>query len=309
MNKTDTIKYLKYFYRTVILKGLLRYMLFPLVCLIFLARPIGEAVRGSDAAVFLILLAALGAVCVNWLVYGLIYRKRPSLLVLGNGVFWILVTGVIELEALPGYHGLSSTLAVICGCLLLACMFLVSYWLAPRPSKAAHIAAVGLWTGIGVLAAAMLYQVIRDFEARIATVDTWITIGILAALVPAAFARKIRSAFRRGTFRRRATGLAEGRIVQLIGETRLDLDDDPVTDFHARIQYAVDGATYEIRTGVTRTRLRRYGKEAFAGKKIDVHYDPENPGEAFTDPLDRRYLSRLRREKDPAETGEAAAAQ
>ena len=65
MNRQDVIKTLKSLFRTVVLKGLLLYVLFPLLCLWLLAGPIGSAVRGSDAAAFLILLAALVCVGLN----------------------------------------------------------------------------------------------------------------------------------------------------------------------------------------------------------------------------------------------------
>ena len=289
MNRTDAARYLKALCRTL-LKWLLTYALFPSLCLVCLAGPIGEAVRGSGAAVFLMPLGALGAVSLNWPVYMRLRGRRPTLLVLAHGACCLLALVIVEYEALPRNHELTPTLAVIAGCLTLVSLFLASYWLAPRPSRAARVTAVGLWIVIGLLAFFMLYRVIRDIESRNTTPDTWITLGVLAVLVPASFAHRIRRAVRRRTARRRATGFAEGRIVQLVGETRLDLDDDLVTDYYARVQYTVDEADYETRADIDRLAMRWFGKKAFIGKTVPVYYDPTEPGKAFVMRLDRRLF-------------------
>ena len=91
MNRQDAINAMKSLFRTVVLKGFLIYTLFPFLCLLLLARPIGNTVRSADSAAFLILLASLVCVGLNWLVYYLIRRKRPSLLVYAFGVFCIVV--------------------------------------------------------------------------------------------------------------------------------------------------------------------------------------------------------------------------
>ena len=293
MNRQDMINSLKSLFRTVVLKGFLLYAFFPFLCLWFLARPIGSAVRVSDPAVFLILLAALAFVGLNWLVYSFVHRKRPSLLVFAFGVFFLLAVVVVEYDALPASAPVASTLAVIGGCLALAGLFLLSYWFAARRSRPAHVIAVGLWIAIGVVAFFMAYQVIRDFETRNVTQDTWITIVILLALIPAAFIHRILSARSGTAFRRRATGLAEGRILQLVGETRLDQYDDLVTDYHARIEYEVDGIPYETRAAIAKITMRRFGKKAFVGQKIPVHYDPDCPADAFADRIDRHFFDQV----------------
>ncbi len=275
------------------LKGLFLYGLFPVLFLCLFAKPVGNAVRGSDAAAFLILLAALACVGLNWLVYAALRRKRPSLLVFAYGTFCLLLIVIVEYEALPASAPVASTLALIGGCLALAGLFLLSYWFAARRSRPAHVIAVGLWIIIGIVAFFMAYQVIRDFETRNVTRDTWITVVILLALVPAAFIHRILSARRGTAFRRRATGLAEGRILQLIGETRLDRDEDLVTDYHARIEYTVNDVPYEIRADIAKITMRRFGKKAFVGQKIPVHYDPDNPGSAFTDRIDRHFFDHV----------------
>ena len=287
-----------------ILKGFSLYALFPILCLSFLARPIGHAVRGSDTAAFLILLASLGAVGLNWFVYAAVHRKRPSLLVFAYGIFCMLVIVIIEYEALLDTYGsILSTLSVIGGCLALTVLFLLSFWLASRRSKAAHSAAVVIWVIIGLVSVFMLYRILRDFESKTANEDTWISLVILAALIPAAFTYRIRSYARRRRARRRAVGLAEGKILQIIGETRLDRDDDLVTDYHALIRYTVGSADYQTRADIYGLTMRRFGKEAFIGHKIPVRYVPENPGEAYADRIDRHFFDQDRpgSETDPAE--------
>jgi len=197
---------------------------------------------------------------------------------------------VIECEALRDTNGVVSTLAVIGGCLTLLFLFLFSFWLASRHSKFAHSAAVCLWVIIGLVFFFMLYQVIRDFESEHVSPDTWIMIVILAALIPAAFIRRIKSSRRRAELRRRATGLAAGRIMQVIGETHLDRDGDLVTDYHALIQYAVDDVPYETRADIYKLTMRRFGKKALVGQEIPVHYNPADPGDAFVNRIDRHFF-------------------
>ena len=290
MNGQDTPHTRKSLLRDRILKGLFLYALVPVLFLLFFTDPVGRAAGGSAAAVWLILLAALCAVALNELVYALIRRKRPSLLVFAWGAFCLLLVTLTVYFALPASLLLASSLAVIAGCLTLAFLFLLSYWLAPRRSKAAHVFAVGLWITIGIIAVCMLYQVIRDFEIRYVTADTWITLAILLALIPAAFAYKIRASRRRKSFRRKAEGLAEGRILQIIGETRLDMDDDLVTDYHARVRYEVGGVSYETRAPISKLTWRRFGKQAFVGQSIPVHYDPDDPASAYSDRIDRHFF-------------------
>ena len=297
MNQPDRPDSRKSRYRTLILKSVFLYVLFPVLCLICLAQPIGDAVRASDQAAFQILLAGLGCVILNWLVYIALHRKRPPVPVFAWGIFCLLVTAVIENEALPGNDPLTSTLTVIGGCLLLALLFLLSYWFADRRSRPAHVIVVGLWITIAVMAFFMAIQVIRDIEVRQVTQDTWISIVILIALVPAAFSRRIISSVRDAELRRRATGLARGEIVQVIGETHLDLDDDLVTDYHVRIEYTVDGALYETKADITRSAIRKYGRDLFIGQEVPVHYEPEAPEKTITDRIDRHFFDPDKKEE------------
>lgn len=290
MDQADNPRSRKSLLGAMFLKGLFLYGLFPVLFLCIFAKPVGSAVRGSDAAAFLILLAALACVVLNWLVYAAVRRKRPSLLVFAYGTFCLLLTVIVGYEALPASAPVASTLALIGGCLALTGLFLLSYWFAARRSRAAHVIAVGLWIIIGIIAFFMAYQAIRDFETRNVTRDTWITIAILLALVPAAFIHRILSARRDTAFRRRTTGLAEGRILQLIGETRLDRDEDLVTDYHARVQYEVGGVSYETRADIAKITMRRFGKKAFVGQTIPVHYDPDSPSDAYSDRIDRHFF-------------------
>ena len=284
------------------LKGLLLYVLFPSVCLLLFTQQIASAVRASEAAAFLILFAASTGVCLNWTAYTVIHRKRPSLLVYAYGALCLLLLVIIEYEALPGSLGLASTLAVIGGCLALAFMFLLSFWLSRRRSRPAHVFAVGLWIMIGLISFFMAYQVVRDFETRNVTWDTWITIAILVAVIPAAFSRRILASFRRNMFRRRATGLATGNIVQIVGETYLDRDEDLATDYYVRVQYIVDDASYETRVGIAKRIWRKYGRKAFLGQEISVHYNPENPADSFADRIDKHFFDRRGSDSEDPET-------
>ena len=299
MNRPDSPRSRRSRLIAAVSKDLFLYVLVPAVLLYFLARPVGEAVRVSDAAVFLILLAALAAVLLNWLVYAVLRRKRPPLPVFACGVFYLLIVELIEHYALPASHPLASTLAVIGGCLTLVCLLLLSFWLASCPSRPAHVIAVGLRIIVGLTLFFMAYQVIRDFESRRVTRDTWITIGVMIATVLGRCSARILAAFRTRALHRRASGLAAGTIVQVVGETRLDRDDDLVTRYLVRIQYAVDGSLYEIRAGIRGFTMRRYGRDAFVGREVPVFYDPADPACAFTVRIDRSIL------EDPSDSDAA----
>ena len=290
MNKTDLLRTLKSLFLITIPKALLFYVLVPLLCLVFLAQPIADTVRVSDPAAFRILLAALAAIGLNWLVYARIRRKRPSFLVFAYGVICLLAVVITQYEALPSDSAMKSTMAFIGGSLALISLILLGYWFAWRQSRPAHVIAVGLWIVFGLILFFMVLQILRDIEIRHMTRDTWITIGILAVILVASQGPKILSSFRRASSRRRSTGLATGTIVRIVGETHLDLDDDLVTMFHAFIQYTVQDTSYEIRADVTRHTLRRYGKENFIGRKIPVFYNPEDPADAFADRIDKRIF-------------------
>ena len=291
MNKSDLLRALKTFFLKALPHFLLFYALAPVLCVIFLAQPIGEAARRSGTAAFLILLAALGAVILNWLVYQLIRRKRPSLLVFSHGILCLLIAAYMEHEALPADGALCGTLAIVCGFLALLYLLVLSHWFASfRSSKPALVLAVGLRIAFGVVLFFMACQIYRDFEIPQVTRDTWITVAILIIMLLAAASPRLLSAFRLRTLHRRATGLATGTITRIIGETHLDLDDDPVTLFHCTVAYIVDDVSYETQAEVTRFTLRRYGKENFLGRKIPVYYDPSDPASAYVNQLDKHVL-------------------
>ena len=279
------------------IKVLFLYVLVPALILACLAQPIGEAVRRTAyTGACGILLAALAAVGLNWAIYRLIRREKPTLLVFAHGVFCLEAVAFIEYEALPRSLSLASTLAVVEGCLMLAFLFLLSYWFASRRSRPAHTIAVGLWIIIGIIAFFMLYRILRDFEIGHVDLDTWITLGILLALFPAAFVYRIRSSFRRKAARRRATGLVNGQIIQILGETRLDRDDEPVTDYHARVRYTVDGVAYETNAEISGFSIRKFGRKTFIGQELPVYFDPADPSCAFTNRIDRHFFDG----RDPA---------
>ena len=74
---------------------LVLYFLVPVLLLVLLAQPAGDAVRRSGTAAFLVMAAALGAVCLNWCVYMLIRRKRPTLLVFTHGILCLIAVELI----------------------------------------------------------------------------------------------------------------------------------------------------------------------------------------------------------------------
>ncbi|MCR5565940.1 MAG: hypothetical protein K6F61_03750 [Clostridiales bacterium] len=273
-----------------LLRNLFFYALVPGLLLWLLARPIGNAVRGSGTAAFLILPAALIAVILNWLVYKMIRRKLPSLLVFSHGVLCLLAVVFVEHDSLPGSSALTSALALIAGFLALMCLLLSAFWFAGRNTRLTRVIAVGLRIVVGVILFFMAYQIIRDIECKNVTRDTWITLAIMVVTVLVRFAPRILSALRRKGAENRATGLAEGRIVQILGETHLDLDNDPVTLQHVRVQYTVDGVPYETRGGITRYAIRKFGKAALVGRIIPVSYDPANPSDAHVKQIDMHFF-------------------
>lgn len=291
--------------KTILLKAILKnlffYVIVPAFCLGLLTAPAGNAARGSDPAVFLMLLAAAVAVLLNWLVYSVLRKKHPPLLVYAYGAFCLLIVVIILSESLPSDHRLKSTLAVIGGHLGMVSAFLFSLWCAsPRRSKLAHSTAVVIWVILGLTLCLMIFQVARDIEVRCVSLDTWINIGSAVLFILAFNMPWILSARRRSASRLRATGLAEGRILQIIGETHLDRDDDLVTLHHARVQYAVDGTPYETRAAISLYAVRRFGRKRFIGRTVPVYYDPSDPAHAYTDRIDRHFFDH------PAAESEAA---
>ena len=102
--------------------------------------------------------------------------------------------------------------------------------------------------------------------------------------------RKILAAFRRRALDRKADHIAVGKIYQIIGETHLDMDGDPVTLDYALIRYEVDGTQYETRADISRFTVRRFGKEVFIGHDIPVFYDPADPAGAIVKRIDRHFF-------------------
>ena len=276
------------------LKNLFFYVFVPALCLGLLAAPAGNAARGSDPAVFLMLLAAVGAVVLNWLVYSGLRGKRPPLLVYAYGAFCLLIVVIILFEALPSDHRLKSTLAVIGGHLGMASAFLFSLWCAsPRKSKLAHSTAIVIWVLLGLTLCCMIFQVLRDIEVRCVSLDTWINIASTVVFIVAFNLPWILSVRRRSALRRRATGLVEGRIVQIVGETHLDRDGDLVTLHHARVRYTVDDVPYETRAGISLYAIRKFGRKVFIGRTIPVSYDPADPAHAYSYRIDRHFFDQL----------------
>ena len=275
-------------------KSLFFYVLVPVLLLWLLAPVAGEAARRSDPAVFLILFAALGIVCLNWFLYSVFRGKRPSLLVFAHGALCLLIVLIVLSEALPSDHRLKSTLAVIGGHLGMASAFLFSLWCAsPRRSKLAHSTAIVIWVFLGLTLCCMVFQVLRDIEVRCVSLDTWINIGSTIVFIAVFNLPWILAVRRRSASRRRAACLAEGRIVQIVGETHLDRDGDLVTLHHARVQYTVNDVPYETRAGISLYAIRKFGRKAFIGRMIPVYYDPADPAYAYTDRIDRHFFDQV----------------
>ena len=289
----------------VIVRNLVLYGAVVILALVLLARPIGDAVRRADAAAFWILLAALGAVGLNWLTYAAIHRRPPSLPVFAHGTFCLFLVAVIEYEAVPKNSPLASTLAIVAGYLAAASMLLLSFRLAVVKNRAAHVVAVGIWILVGLALCAMAYQVIREIEIGRVNQDTWISLGSMAAFSLGLCAPLIRRGLRRRASRKRKTALAEGIIVQIIGETYLDDEGDAVTPYFARILYEVEGVTHETRAPIYRIVARRYGKGAFLGRTVPVWYEPADPDQVYVKRIDRHVLETDSREsptdQDPEE--------
>ena len=79
-----------------IIRRVFFYALVPILLLAFLAQPIGSAALASDTAAFLIQLAALAAVGLNWLVYTAVYRKRPSFVIFAHGLLCVLIVVCLQ---------------------------------------------------------------------------------------------------------------------------------------------------------------------------------------------------------------------
>ena len=284
--------------RLLVLKGLFFYGLVPALVLGFLAPVIRDAARISDPAAFLILLGSLTVIALNWLVYRLIHGKHPPLPVFAHGLLCLTAVAVIELEALHGNDAMTSTLAILSISLGVGAMILISFWLASTRSRPAHAICVFIRVLLGIFFFLMIWQIIRDFEARLVTRDTWLTIGILILFLLAYNGRRILSAVRRAGAQRRRTGRTEGQLVQAMGETHLDLDGDPVTMYLVRVVYTVNGILYETTADITRHTLRKYGRESIIGRKIPVCYNPNNPADGFAGRIDKEFFDRLAKEAE-----------
>lgn len=217
-------------------------------------------------------------------------KKQHLLLIPALCAFCLMTAVVIRYETLPVYSEARPPLALIAGVLAMTFLLLLSFWLAERRSKPAHVFAVGLWIIYIVILVLLAWQVYRDISVRVVTRDTWITLGILIIGILAINGRKILTACRRKAALRRADHVAMGKIYQIMGETHLDRDDDPVTLCHALIEYAVDDKLYETRADISRYVIRKFGRDAFIGREVPVFYDPAEPSGAFASRIDRHFF-------------------
>ena len=205
-------------------------------------------------------------------------------------VFCLLTGVVIWFETLSPDNSLRPLLAVLAGALVMAFLLLLSFWLARSSSRPAHAAAVVLWVLYILILLAMAFQVYQDIRNGLMSRDTWLTAGVLTAGVLGIFGRKILAAFRRKAFRNRTNHVVMGRIYQIMGETHLDLDGDPVTLCHALIDYAVEDKVYETRADISRSMIRKFGRDAFLGRPVSVFYNPLDPASAYTERIDRHFF-------------------
>ena len=224
-------------FRTAALKCLFLYLLAPCLLLVCFGGAISDAAMNSESAAFRILLGALGAVGLNWAVYAVIRRKRPSLLVFAYGTFLLFVTVALQYLALPGYYPLVSTLAIIGVTLLQAVLILLSFWFASLKTKPACAAAVTIRVIVGIFLVLMAIEIVNELENGLVNGYTWLTLSILIALLMGLFSPKIAASLRRSLSRRRKTDLVTGQIVRIVGTTHLDPEDELITLFHAHILY------------------------------------------------------------------------
>lgn len=216
--------------------------------------------------------------------------KQLPLLLAALAALCLLAALVAVYESQPNDSASRPTLAVFAGMAALAFLLLTGFWTAKRPSRPAHVVSVGLRIAYGLTLFFMALQVWRDFEIRVVTRDTWICAAILAVGIPALWAPKIIAALRRNAACRRADHVVMGTIFQIMGETSLDLDGDPVTKCHALIEFEADGRMYETRADISRRTIRRFGRPAFIGKKVPVFYDPADPAGAFVSKIDKHLF-------------------
>ena len=217
-------------------------------------------------------------------------RGRRILPLSALGTFGLLAGAAVWFETQPPDSPARSPLAILVGTLTLAFLLLLSFWFAARSSKPALAAAVVLRIICAAILLAMAFRVYEDIRNRTANRDTWITAGVLAAGIPGLFGEKILKAFRHRAFYNRANHVAVGRIYRIMGETHLDPDGDPVTLCHALIEYAAEDRVYETRADITRYAIRRFGRDAFIGRPVNVFYDPADPASAFANKIDRHFF-------------------
>lgn len=296
MNRMDTSPAPQTPQWLAVLKKLVIYAVVPLLLMIFLTGPIIGAVRRNPSSAFLILAAFACAVGLNWLAYFAVNKKCPSQLIVAYGALLLTIVAFIAYTALPGYDERAVILSYIGACLGLAALVLASFWCASSRSRAAHVVAVGIWIVLGLVFVGAGYQVIRDFESNCVSRDTLITLGILIGLAVGLCVPRIVSAFRRAALRRRRTCQTTGQIVQIVGETHLDRDGDPITNRLVRVAYTVNDTAYEIRTTISPFTVWKYGKKALAGRELPVFYDPDNPANAFAERIDRHIMEQKQRE-------------
>ena len=167
-----------------------------------------------------------------------------------NANLWQLHKG--QAEALLDNDAMSSVLTMAGGLLVLLLSILFYFWLASCHSKAAHMTAVIIRVMLDITLCIMAYRIWRDIETGISDADTWTTAGVILMILLGFQLPGIVRAVRRSASRRRATGMAEGRILQIVGETRLDRDGDSGKAY-VYLNYseyvALKGKAYEMSGG------------------------------------------------------------
>lgn len=270
-----------------LLRILIFYIALPVCILLLLRAPIGSAVLADRLSSVWILAAALCAVGMNWLLYARLYKKRPPLPVFAYGVLCLLAVILLMQHALPVDDPLVSSLAFVGGFLALLFLYLFGVWCASRSTRTARVFTIIIQVILGMVLCLMALQILRDLESRRVTADTWITLVIFLLTLNAA---GILFYIRRTIRRRRTKAVAPGRIVQIIGVTGLDRDDDPFTRHRARIQYTVNGETYETHAKIAGITVRRIGRDKLVGWVVPVCYNPANPAEAWVERISRHVF-------------------
>ena len=271
------------------LKNILCYLLVPLALFWIVREPVSGIAGRSDPepAVFWVLLAALGLVVLNWLVYALIHRGRPSPPVIAHGSLCVMAVALIEHAASENAPRAKETLFLIAFFLGLLVLILFvrwseqSRWTAPKIAamilriliRAAFVV-MGLLTLMGIfIGGEDIRNILLSVFALTALALFWFMPAIL--------------------LRRRASEVTAGQIRKIVEEKSWDPEGGTAITHSAEVRYSVNGVRYNIRAKFSFFGSSFFGSvpyKAFVDKKIPVHYNPDNPAEAYTARISKRTI-------------------